>query len=633
MTGRRGPGAPSGQLGLGQVLRHLAAAAGLTWRAGRGTLIGYPPMAVLGGLVPVAAAWLTKVVFDQLAMVGRGGTGTGGWPALLLPAAALAGLGLARAGLLPAQTYLRGRLTRAVGLLAMDRLYRAMGRVLGLARLEDPAFRDRLNLAQQAGRGWPAHLVDDALATVQATVTLVGFVAALATLNGWLAMVVLASAVPALILQLRLSRGRAAMLWRIAPNARREGHYAELLTSLPAAKELRLFGLTGMFRGRMLRELSAANAEQARQDRREFGVNLGLQSLTAAIAGGGLVWAIWTAARGGLGVGDVAVFVAAVPGTQASLQSIIERIATAHQAALMFDHYRYVETAPPDLAVPVRPRPVPPLRAGIELDDVWFRYGPDSPWVLRGVDLTIPAGTAVALVGLNGAGKSTLIKLLCRFYDPTRGAIRWDGTDLRELSIEELRGRIGAVFQDYMGYDLTAAENIAVGDLSALGDSGRIVTAARSAGIHDTLVGLPRGYDTLLSRVFYSRAEQDDPETGVLLSGGQWQRLALARAFLRDKRDLMILDEPSAGLDAEAEYRMYRELRRHRAGSTSVLISHRLGAVRDADLIVTLAGGRITERGTHRQLVAADGGYARLFRLQAAGYQADEPAATGPAPR
>jgi ATP-binding cassette subfamily B protein len=231
----------------------------------------------------------------------------------------------------------------------------------------------------------------------------------------------------------------------------------------------------------------------------------------------------------------------------------------------------------------------------------------------------------MALVGRNGSGKSTLVKLLCRFYDPTRGAILWDGIDLRELDPADLRTRTSAVFQDYVNYELTAAENIGVGDLQALNDRSRITAAADRAGIHDVLAALPRGYDTMLGRRF--NAPEAGPEgvgvetSGVNPSGGQRQRIAIARAFLRDTRDLVILDEPSAGLDAAAEHEVHTRLRAQRHGLTSILISHRLNAIRDADEIVVLSGGTITERGDHETLLATGGEYANLFTLQASGYQ------------
>jgi ATP-binding cassette subfamily B protein len=216
------------------------------------------------------------------------------------------------------------------------------------------------------------------------------------------------------------------------------------------------------------------------------------------------------------------------------------------------------------------------------------------------------------------------VKLLCRFYDPERGAVEWDGTDLRDVDPVGLRDRIGAAFQDFHDYDLSATENIAVGDLAALSDRYRIEAAARRAGIHDVLAGLPYGYETPLTRLFFLGDDEDDPRHGVRLSGGQWQRVALARGFLRDDRDLMILDEPSSGLDPRAEAELNTALRTARAGRTTLLISHRLGTVRRADLIVVVADGRVVERGGHDELITAGGEYARLFRLQADGY--------GPAP-
>jgi ATP-binding cassette subfamily B protein len=308
------------------------------------------------------------------------------------------------------------------------------------------------------------------------------------------------------------------------------------------------------------------------------------------------------------------MFIAAVAGVQAALTSIVDRWADAHNALLLFGHFTTIVDAAPDMRTSSAPRPVPPLRHGIELRDVWFRYSDEHPWILRGVDLHIPFGQSVALVGVNGAGKSTLVKLLCRLYDPDKGAVLWDGIDLRGMDPAELRTRIGVVFQDFMEYDLTASENIMLGDLTSTTE--QIEAAARTAGVHDTVEALPRGYATMLSKIFGGQ----DEGAGVALSGGQWQRLALARAFLRQDRDLLLLDEPSSGLDADAEHAVHASLRHHRQGRTSVLISHHLGAVRDADQIIVLSNGKITERGPHETLITLNGEYARLYNLQSSAY-------------
>lgn len=600
--------------------RELLVNAGLAvtqvWAAAPVPLLAYLVATATSAGAPVLVAWLTKDILDGVAAGVAFGDLVGG-------AVTLAVTGAAMAVVPQVSRFLTGQIERASSLYSTERLYRAVGRFIGLGRFEDPESLDRLRLADNSTRA-PAMVVNSGLQVVGGALTVAGFVATLVVVSPVMTAIVLTSSIPVLIAELGLSRRRGAMEWQLGPAERREFFYSSLLTEVNAAKEVRLYGLSDFLRGRMLTERHASDSARRAMDLRETWTQGGLSLLGAAVVGGGLVWAVRAATQGEISVGDVSLFVGGVMGVQGAVGGLISGFAGAHHQLLMFDHYRRIVESGPDLPLQARPRPAPTLRQGIELRDVWFRYSDNHPWVLRGVSLHIPHGRAVGLVGRNGAGKSTLVKLLCRFYDPTRGAIYWDGIDLRELDPVTLRRRLAGVFQDYMEYDLTAAENIGIGDLDGLGDRNRIVAAARRAGIHDKLVELPHGYHTLLSRLFMSESDKGDAETGVVVSGGQWQRLALARALFRDQPDLMILDEPTSGLDAEAESRIHEQMRRHREGRTSLLISHRMSSIRDADHIAVIDEGALAEQGKHDDLVAHGGIYAGLFRMQAAGYADDD---------
>ncbi|MEW2404219.1 ABC transporter ATP-binding protein [Streptomyces sp. NPDC046862] len=603
---------------LPRLPRHAAAAIALAARAAPAVFTGHVLLTLATGALPVTAAWLTKLALDGLT---DGGTSTA---TLVGLAAGLAGVGVVTAVTTHTNQYLRSQLDRAIGLLTQDRLFTAVNAFVGLKRFESPSFLDRLRLAQHTSTLGPGQVLNGTLGLTQAAITVTGFLGSLFVLSPAMTVLVLAAGVPALVAELVLSRQRVRLHWDLGPTERREIFYSELLSTVEAAKEVRLFGIGAFLQGRMLTDRRTANAAKALLDRRDALVQSGLALLAALVSGGGVVWAVLAARSGHLSVGDIAIFIAAVAGVQGSLTAVAGHVAGSHEALLLFEHYLDVVRCEPDLPVAAAPVPLPALRDGIEFRDVWFRYSDDHPWVLRGVSFRLRHGESLALVGLNGSGKSTLVKLLCRFYDPTRGAILWDGVDLRDVDPRGLRTRIGAAFQDYMAYDMTAAENIGLGDLDAFDDVRRIRGAAERAGIHDKLSTLPLRYGTLLSRRFPTMSENGDPATGVVLSGGQWQRLALARAFLRDEQDLMVLDEPASGLDAQAEAEIQEALRTHRRGRTSLLISHRLGSVREADVIVVLAAGRVVERGSHAALMAADGEYARLFALQASGYRAED---------
>ena len=596
-----------------RLWRTLLSAAAHCWRTGWAQVLVQAVAALLGGIAPVATAWLLRDILDELAV---------GHPRHVVELALVLGAAGAVTALLPSlERYGQAQLTRAITRAGTAELFGAVSRIRGLRGLEDPAFQDRLRVAAQVGAAAPAQVTIGVIGALRGAVLLGGFLGTLAVLSPPMAAVVFVAAVPAIYLQRGMARRQTALFHSISHSQRRQYFYSGLLTNLAAAKEIRLLGLGTFFRGRLLDELAETQRATQRVDRRILTTEACLAAIGAAVAAGGLLWAGWQATAGRLSVGDVSVFVIALGSVSQAVEALITSWAMTYQAVLMYQGYQDVLVNAPDLPAPVAPVRPGPLKYGIELDDVWFRYSPEGPWVLRGLSCFIPHGQAVAIVGKNGSGKSTLVKLLCRFYDPERGSIRWDGTDLRELDLDGLRDRISVVFQDYMTYDLSAAENIAVGDLALADQPGSLVAAAEQSDIHATLDALPRGYQTLLTRTFFDMsADEQDPQTGVLLSGGQWQRVALARAFLRGGRDLMILDEPSSGLDPEAERTIHTTLAATRAGRASVLISHRLNAVRDAGHILVLSDGALCEQGDHDTLMARQGLYERLFTMQASGY-------------
>jgi ATP-binding cassette subfamily B protein len=595
-------------------------------------------LALIEGALAPLSAWLLKLLLDALFPPTTVGVGWSGRIATVASGLVVVGLALSVAR--PLTGYAEAVLSRSLRLRTKDQLLRRVNGIVGLAEFENPHFHDKLRLASHSGEQAPDELVRAALAVVQGVVRVGGYAAVLATVWPPMAVLAVAGTVPAGLLQVRLGRRRAALAAGLTGLLRRQMFFESLLTDARAAKEIRLFGTGGLLQRRVLADVRQANQAQEGLDRRALRGEVAVETLGAGIGAVGVIVAVALALRGGTSVGEVTAFLAAVAALYATAGSTAAALGQGYQALLLFGAYTaLVATTDPSLnrATPsgvgrpaarvhnggssgavVRTGP-----RGIEFRDVWFRYQPTDAWVLRGASFEVPHRASVGLVGLNGAGKSTVIKLLCRMYDPQRGQILWDGEDIATLDPAAVRARIGAVFQDFMTYDLTARENIGLGEPARMGDDAAIRRAARIAGVHDDIVALPRGYDTTLSRVHFP--DDGDDRTLALLSGGQWQRLALARAFLRDA-ELLILDEPSSGLDAAAEAAVHERLRALRRERTSLLISHRLGTLRDADRLVVIESGVAAETGTHDELVAAGGTYAKLFALQARGYQAAVPA-------
>lgn len=582
---------------------------------------------VAAGLVPVATANLTAALIDRLGAGDHGGSAAG-W----LTGAAI-GATAGGALLQHANRYSSRELARRVDVRIQQDLFESVTACDDLAQLENPGFHNQVRLAQQAATAGPQQLVSTVLSILQGGITTTGFLVSCLIFAPIPTMLLLVSAVPEILAQRRLSRMRARTTAAAAPHFRRQLFYVQLLLDLRAAKEIRLFGLGARFLRRLRAETAEAQSLDRAVDRATLRTDAGLSILTALVSGAALGIVVFDIAHGRGRIGDLAVLVAALAGVQTGLAGIVAQIASLSQTLILFGYYTALVDHGP-APVPERaPEPRAPAlepREGIRFHDVWFRYDASADWVLRGLDLQMPPHTVVGLVGLNGAGKSTIAKLLCRLYAPTRGRITWDGEDLCDIPVDRLRSRITAVFQDFMAYDLTAHDNIAVAASTHAADAEagfgvartEVVAAASAAGAHELLSVLPRGYDSMLSRIFADDSTPGAPAAipGAMLSGGQWQRVALARAAMRGDARLFILDEPSASLDPQAEAAQRERLRALLAGRIGLLISHRLDSIRQAGLIVVLRDGAVAEQGTHDELLAHDGEYARLFRLQARGF-------------
>jgi ATP-binding cassette subfamily B protein len=633
-------------------VRNLFSALCLPWRCAPALAAFQLAETVSTGLVPVAAADLAAALIDS--MTG----GRHGRDAIPLTIAVIA-VTAAGALLQYASGYAAKELARRIGLRTQQDLFGAVTAIDDLAELENPDLHNQIRLAQQAATIGPQQLSGGILAIMQGAITTGGFLISCLTFAPVSALLLVVSAVPGVAAQWRLSRARARATVAAAPYYRRQIFYTLLLIDLRAAKEIRLFGLGPRLLHRMRAETEQAQRLDRAVDRATLRADGSLSLLTAAASGAALILVVASISKGRTPVGELAVLIAALAAVQTGIAGMVSQAAGLSQTLSLFTHYTAlvgrghgagtgagIATRPPAAPAEVPPATPPvalaaarlaasPLAAddpngpGIRFESVWFRYHAEAPWVLRGLNLHLPDGTLTGLVGLNGAGKSTIAKLLCRLYEPTRGRITWDGTDIRDLPLPELRGRISAVYQDFMTYELPAHDNIALGSpdpgtdaaaAAGFGVSRQAVTAAASAaGIDELIGGLPAGYDSMFSRIFASDSPVSPSGTlaGVQLSGGQWQRVALARAAMRPGARLLILDEPSASLDPLAEADQRERLRDLLTGKIGLLISHRLDGIRRAGLIIVLRDGQLIEQGSHNTLMLADGEYARLFRLQA----------------
>ena len=448
--------------------------------------------------------------------------------------------------------------------------------------------------------------------SAQDTLSLISLSAGLIVFSPWLMVLLIAAVIPAFLGETHFTALAYSVLYRWTPQRRLLDYIRLLGASSQSAKEVKIFGL-GPHLTERYREVSDRIYDENKTvavKRASVGFGLNLIS-TGGYYGAYAVVLIRTLA-GAISVGTFTFLTGAFSRSRMYIEKILQSFTDiSDQALYLKDLFEFFEMEPSIRSL-VGALPAPrPIRSGFEFRNVGFAYPGSKRMVVENISFRLEAAEKIALIGENGAGKTTLVKLLARLYDPTEGEILLDGVDLREYSVEELRKEIGVIFQDYMRYELLAKENIGFGKIEDLADTARIEMAAHKSMAFQVIGKLPNGYDQMIGRRF---------EGGVDLSGGEWQKFALARAYMRDAQ-LLILDEPTATLDARAEYEVFRRFAELTRGRMAVLISHRFSTVRMADRILVLENGQIREQGTHEQLVALGGRYAELFELQAAGYR------------
>ena len=594
------------------ALRNLPRALALVWQAHRLSTLGMAGLTLLAAALPASQAYVGKLVVDGVvaALSARQAAA----PALrsVLPFLLLE-FGLITLGALlgQARTLMEHILHARVDYTVNTAIIRK-ALALDLQAFEDAAFYDQLQNARRGGASRALASINTSFALIQHSLTLASFAIILLAFSPWVALILVLATLPAFVAQARTSNLHFRLLtWR-APEARRMQYLEHVLTVDSSVKEVKLFGLGEP----LLRSYHDLLWTFYREDtalavrRSRISVLWGLVSSASYYVAYGYI--LWRTVGGTITLGDMTLYLTLCRQSQGTFQGLLGSINSLYENGLFLTNlFGYLNQESRMAAAP-EAIPVPrPIQQGIEFRGVSFRYPDREEWALEDVSLTVRPGEKLALVGANGAGKTTLIKLLTRLYDPTEGQILLDGVDLRDYALDDLRARVGVIFQDFVRYQTSARENIGFGQIGALDDVERLEVAAERGGADEVVAALPEGYDAMLGRWF---------DGGHELSGGQWQKIALARAFMRDG-EVLVLDEPTAALDAEREYAIFQRFRRLTEGKIALLISHRFSTVRMADRIAVLENGRITELGTHGELLARGGTYAHLFNLQAEGYR------------
>jgi ATP-binding cassette subfamily B protein len=580
----------------------------MVWHTSPGLTVATLALRLISAAFPLALLWISKLIIDLVVRAIRHQAIDRSLIWKLLIAELLLAIASDSLGRLISlvDSLLGDRFTNFVSLKLMEH-----AASLDLMSFEDPVFYDKMERARRQSTGRLGVLASLA-GMAQQAVTLLSLISAVIFFYPWLLILLLAATIPVFLGETRFAMLNYSMLFRQTPEKRELDYLRYLGASNQSAKEVKIFGL-----GEYLAQRSGALFERFYAENRGLAVRRAWHgSLLNLIPTGAYYLAyaliLLRALAGILSIGDLTLMVGAFSRARGIMESLVSGlVGISEQALFIKDLFDFFETKPSIVVTPGAMPAPRPIKQGFEFQGVSFAYPGARALSLSNVSFHLDANEKIALVGENGAGKTTLVKLLARLYDPTAGRILLDGVDLREYDVETLRNEIGIIFQDYMKYDMLVSENIGFGRIEMLTDNPRIENAAEKSLASPLVARLAGGYSQMLGRRF---------EGGVDLSMGQWQKISLARAYMRDAQ-LLILDEPTASLDARAEFEVYQRFVDLTAGKMAVLISHRFSTVRMADRILVLEQGAIQEQGSHSHLLALGGKYSELFELQAAGYR------------
>ncbi|BAZ88389.1 ABC transporter ATP-binding protein [Dolichospermum compactum] len=581
----------------------------LLWTAAPQEMVFLIAVTLLQGFLPGVSVWITKLVVDTVATALTTGKVLDDSILWYLVAAWVGSL-LLETLLYPWIFALQGNLNDKLAAHISLLLMRKADSFSDLSRFEDAEFYDELQLLQQQVSYKPLNLVENLVELIRSLITLIVVVGLLIPLAFWIPIVIAIATIPQIVVSSQYGRAIWITLFENSPQARKMEYYTTVMLTDTYAKEIRLFQL-----GTFFMQLYGQAFQSLHQSMRHLRGKQAFWSSSLAILstlgnGFSFYWVVKQAFRGLLSPGSVLLFVQSLTYFQNNLERFVSHWLDLFENIIYMQQFFNFLDSPTPMTLNIPGEKIPtPIRAGITFEQVDFHY-PDGRLALKDISFTLYPGQTVAIVGENGAGKTTLVKLLTRLYDPTTGRIIVDGIDLRDLNLDQWRQQIAGVFQDFGHYSLTLGENIALGNLAALENREILRYAVEKADIVNLVDDFPSGEDTQLGKQF----------GGTELSGGQWQKLALARAFVRQEAQLLLLDEPTAALDPRSECDFYLRFVELAEGKTTILITHRLASVRMADRILVLKDGHLIEDGTHQELLQLGGEYTALWNMQVEQY-------------